>query len=363
MRRVLVNRLVGKYEPVRWLIPDDLFSFEHYKRTVKNKIHWRSSPGYPYLLEASTNGQLFEVGLDGEPSEQALNRFWLLVDKRIRELDCDPIRLFIKPEPHKRKKLDNGAYRLISSVSVIDQIIDQMCFSEMNDKMVENYHVIPSKVGWAPYCKGYTMVPKHWVSIDKSAWDWSMQPWLFEIILEARKELCGNPDHCLFNEWNRVAAARYKLLFGNPVFVTSGGVLLRQLNPGVQKSGCVNTIYDNSFAQDILHDRVCIETQQIATEQWTCGDDTYLQVPEKLEEYILAMGQFSHVKEFAKTGEFCGNIYKTQRVQPSYMGKHIFNMLHADPEFQQDLVDSYYLMYHKSDIPRLVELGLSLIHI
>lgn len=340
-----MTHMLGDYRRVRWELPMDFLEKSHYLRVV-NTLHWQSSPGYPYCLDVPTNGDLFRV-VDGKPSPVATDRVWVLVQRRLLEKEADPIRLFIKPEPHKLKKLNVGAYRLISSVSVIDQIIDHMLFDEMNHRMIQNYMMIPPKVGWTPYKGGWKVVPMNWLSLDKSAWDWSMEAWICELILRVREESSLSKDHPKWEDWKRLAKWRYSLLYGCPEFVTSLGMYLKQKLPGVQKSGCVNTISDNSMAQDILHIRACLESSQRVTEQWTMGDDTYLEPVSNLDDYVEKLGQYCHLKPAARSGEFAGFRFVADRVEPMYKGKHAFNLLHFDSA-NREMLDSYQLMYHRS---------------
>lgn len=199
-RQELLSQMRELYKAARWELPEDFLERSHYERVVREKINWQSSPGYPYLLTAPTNERFFEV-VDGEPGPAALGRVWQLVQARIAAPEADPIRLFIKPEPHKKKKLQQGAYRLISSVSVVDQIIDQMLFAPMNDRLVAEVLQVPSKAGWSPYGGGWKIFPRGWVSMDKTAWDWSAQPWIFQQLLEVRKALCDSKSDPRWPKW------------------------------------------------------------------------------------------------------------------------------------------------------------------
>nr|UGO57123.1 MAG: hypothetical protein 2 [Riboviria sp.] len=277
---------------------------------------------------------------------------WELVLRRLLERDVDPIRLFIKPEPHKESKLVEGRYRLISSVSVIDQIIDTMLFGPMNEMMVKNVVYLPSKFGWSPYVGGWRLMPRGGqLALDKSSWDWTVCGWCCEMVLEIRKRLCKN----LTQEWLELAEWRYKELFGQPWFITSGGQLLRQREPGVMKSGCVNTISDNSIMQVILHVRVCSEIGVEPGPILSMGDDTLQEPVENQEEYERVLARYCKVKETHRRVEFAGHIFSGMRVEPAYWSKHCFQMLHADPAIVPDLGISYSLLYHRSNKKRLVQ--------
>lgn len=333
------------FGPARWEIPDDFMSYEHYERVVQD-LDWTSSPGYPYLLNAPTNGSFFQVQ-NGIPSEEAKHRVWQLLTQRLLDRSCDPIRLFIKPEPHKVAKIETGRFRLISAVSVVDQIIDSMLFGEMNKNMVRHCLEIPSKFGWSPYVGGWKVVPQKGLAIDKSSWDWTMQGWLFQIILELRSRLCltVGKRHKL---WQELASWRYEALFGSPEFILSNGLVLQQSQPGVMKSGCVNTIADNSIAQVVLHLRVCLEMGIPAGWIWSMGDDT-LQEPLRDEgSYLASLSRYCIVKESTHLIEFAGHQFRKDSIEPSYFQKHCFNLLHADSDVVADLAVSYALLYHKS---------------
>lgn len=332
-----------RWKASAWEIPNDFLSRAHYERVVA-QLDWTSSPGYPWLHQHTTNAGFFEVK-DGMPSQAALDRCWDIVVTRLRERTVDPIRLFIKPEPHKLKKLEARAYRLISSVSVVDQIIDGLLFGDMNQRMIENYLDVPGKVGWSPYVGGWKIMP--WrgnVSLDKSAWDWSVNGWIIQCLYQLRKSLCKNVSE----QWIDLATWRYRALYEQPLFVTSGGLLLRQKQPGVIKSGCFNTIADNSMAQDLLHVRCCVELGLEIGDLMSMGDDTTQTWFEGYDRYCEHLAQYCHVKGSVRGTEFAGHRFTGLSVEPLYKGKHAFNIMHMNPKYGDETAASYALLYHRS---------------
>lgn len=345
LRIKMMEVLEERWKSVRWDIPEDFLSFDHFKRVVKD-LDWNSSPGYPWLHQYKTNRILFEVE-DGEPSAASLDRVWVVVQDRISKRECDPIRLFVKPEPLKYKKLENGAYRLISSVSVVDQIIDGMLFGSMNKRVAESYLDVPSKVGWSPYNGGWKIMPVLGMkSLDKASWDWTLQAWLISLLLELRVRLMNPSQHSAV--WCELAEWRYRMLFENPLFITSGGLLLRQLVAGIMKSGCFNTIVDNSLAQDLLHVRVCLELGLEIGDLMSMGDDTTQRKFERFAEYVKLLSQFCRLKAEVDANEFAGHRFRLSSIEPLYKGKHAFNILHMDPKYEDEMADSYCLLYHRS---------------
>lgn len=349
VRAQLMEWLTSSFYEARWSIPSDFLSKSHFVRVVAG-LDWTSSPGYPYMRNATNNGILLGV-VDGVPNPDRLDWLWSVVQSQLLLRRSDPIRLFVKAEPHKKSKLEDSRHRLISSVSIVDQVIDHMIFGDFNQAVVDNWATTPSKVGWSAYRGGYRAIPDQvWLALDKSSWDWTVNVWLVELVLQARVNLCTN-----FNDyWYELACWRYKELFFNAVFVTSGGTMLRQVNPGVMKSGCVNTIVDNTLMQIILHLRVCIETGQEPGLIYAMGDDTLQERPIDYQAYIDKMGEYSIVKDGRMANEFAGLRFHGKRIEPLYAGKHAFNLLHADPDNEEALFLSYLLLYHRSSRRQII---------
>lgn len=340
---------MGTFASLRWDVPKDFLSREHFERTL-GKLDLTSSPGFPYMRRAPTNRVFFGYSDNVGFKPEMVDYMWALVSDRLDKLgEADAIRLFVKQEPHKLAKIENGRYRLISSVSVADQIIDHMLFDSMNSLMVDHWDDNPIKVGWSPLKGGWKMMPRSkWLAIDKSSWDWTVQMWLCELALQVRVLLC-NTKGPLFDRWLEIAVYRYKQLYQNPLFITSGGVLLRQMRPGVQKSGCVNTIADNSLMQWILHARVCLELNLPITDIYAMGDDTLQEPFPEQQQYLERMGQYCILKEAELTTEFAGFRFRGPIIEPMYKGKHAFNLLHVDDGVLDQVAVSYSLLYHRSN--------------
>lgn len=326
----------------RWSIPEDFLQYSHYIRVVR-ALDKTSSPGFPYLRNCMTNAQFFGCRED-EFDNEKLSYVWQLVQDRLQERDADPIRVFIKQEPHKKKKLDSKTYRLISSVSVVDQIIDHMLFDEFNGYLVDNNFDLPTKGGWTPMKGGYRLIPKaNWVAVDKSKWDWTVKLWLFEMELDFRVRTCKN----LTDQWLDLAKWRYTKLFKDPEFITSNGICFKQRKPGVMKSGCVNTLPTNSIMQIILHIRVCRMLGIPVSNIFSLGDDTLQEMIEMLKPYLSLLAEFCLVKHYKFDHEFAGFRY-ADTIEPLYKGKHAFQLLHLDEKWLDEVSHSYTLLYHRS---------------
>jgi len=345
----VMHVLLERFGKLRFDLPEDFMQKSHCERVIRNRLDWNSSPGYPYMRYATTNRDFFKV-VDGVPSQQMIDYCWSLVEERLENKDSDYIRVFIKPEPHTWKKMKQHRYRLIMSVSVIDQIIDHMLFATMNDLMVDNYVSIPTKVGWSQFLGGWKLVPTSGVvSTDKSCWDWTVQPWLIEVLLDLRINLCYGRSKDRFAE---LAAWRYSQLYREAVFIFSNGRVLKQTFSGMQKSGSVLTISDNSIAQVILDARINEEFRM--KEQpveygilWSMGDDVLQKKP--TQKYIDRLSQLCILKQVEPFAEFAGMRFKNNKIEPCYHAKHCFNLRHLDPENDEAVAQSYSYLYYRSN--------------
>lgn len=336
-----------RFQSCNWSIPPDFLTYEHFLRMVM-KLEWTSSPGYPYLLNYPTNADMFQV-VDGIPSKDRVRIFYDIVMDKIKNRQADEIRIFIKPEPLKRKKIQQKRFRLISSVSVLDQLIDLMLFDEMNQAMIGHWPDIPAKPGWSPLSYGWSHIPRGWLTSDKTGWDWTVQSWLIELCLWLRIHLCRNINTL----WRDLAKWRYHSLFSDARFVLSMGVILKQLFQGVMKSGCVNTISDNSIMQVFLHARVCLELGLPITDTYVMGDDVLQDkgtwTDEQINLYQSHLRKYCRLKVMQRKSEFAGFEFKGTVVEPSYSAKHAFQVLHAAEAVSEDIARSYALLYHRSE--------------
>lgn len=333
--------MLKTFESVEWMIPEDFLSQDHFER-VLSQIDLTSSPGYPYCLTATSNGQLLKV-VDGVIPQHVKDDLYQDIMFKINNRLNDPIRLFIKPEPISKLKFDKNAFRLISSVSLHDQIIDALLFTDFNTRVIANHARLPTKVGWSQFFGGYSMVHGD-LAIDKSSWDWTVKPWLAEYVLKLRTDLCLNMNQ----QWLSLAQWRYKCLYGCSEFVTSGGLLFKQKQPGVMKSGSFNTIIDNSIMQVLLHACVCEDMRIPISYIISMGDDTLQSSIGDLEQYIALLSRYCIVKQAERTPDFAGFTFRPPYVEPLYISKHMYKLKHLNPKIEADVVGAYCLLYHRS---------------
>lgn len=163
---------------------------------------------------------------------------------------CDPVRLFVKQEPHSRAKVEQRRFRLISSVSLIDQIVERMLFGYQNNMEIAMWRTCPSKPGMglslSEQAESIWKDLEHKHSIesaseaDISGFDWSVQSWELEADVEMRISLGSFPAKLA-----NTARARFHCL-ANSVFQLSNGTMIAQGLPGLMKSGSYCTSSSNS---------------------------------------------------------------------------------------------------------------------
>lgn len=346
----VIRQTVEQCSAAATRVPIDFLEFSHYVRVLAG-VDWNSSPGFPYFYEHTNNKGFFGVK-EGKPNFDRVMYVWDLIQERLEKRDSDPIRLFIKPEPHKKKKIADKRFRLISSVSIIDQLIDQMVFGFQNEQFLENNHYTPVRVGWGWMKGGWRSVPRAgMVACDKSGWDWTVTPWLLNAEFEVRRRLLLGGD---IDKWVEVAQYRYHCLFISNEFVTSGGVVFSLKDPGVMKSGCVNTIVSNSIMQTILHHRVSVELGVRSYGLWAMGDDTLQPNTPFMEEYCRALSKYCILKQVSSESEFAGMKWKGRFIEPLYTGKHAYNILRVKDKDIDVFSLSYNLLYWRSANKNLI---------
>lgn len=327
---------------------------------VLNDVDMNSSPGECVMKTfGSTNAQV--LGYDGESVDfTRVQILYMSVKQRMKELVkepvADPIKIFIKREPHKRKKIEEERYRLISSVSLIDAMVDRILFTRMQMHQLTQIGESPIMIGWSPTQGGYRLLmnmlqkkpEQKYLMIDKSAWDWTVPSWMIEALFNVLCALApGAPEW-----WVQMVQARFHMLFDDPYFVFGDGSKAQQMSPGIMKSGCYLTIYLNSIAQLILHVLIQIRIEsEVATVPLCLGDDTIqiLKNENDLDRYITEMKSlgFQPKVKTSESVEFAGFKVGVEDYIPEYLQKHLFRLQHLteDVEIAETSLMSYQLLY------------------
>lgn len=289
-----------------------------------------------------------------------LNRIESLLDGN---KDCDPVYCFVKPEPHKKKKLEEGRVRLISGVSLLDSLIDRMLFQDLTNAMQRKVGDTPIAIGWNPIQGSQLFYQKlghhdEYFSKDISHHDWSLQYWAFQML---KKVLLA----CVVDapSWYKILVnMRFECLFGYGVQweFQDGHRIIQQLD-GIMKSGCFLTLWGNSIIQLLIHfialfrllmsGAINMELFELLLKlSWFVGDDSIHKMPRDLvDAYLQTFSDlgFTVRSEFSQIPEFVGFIICKYHHLPAYRDKHAFRLQHLvlDDEIAEATLRSYQLLY------------------
>jgi len=240
----------------------------------------------------------------------------------------DPVRVFIKNEPHKQAKADENRWRLISSVSLIDQVIERLCFRDQNQLEILKHRDIPSKPGMGLHDEGLkelyvsvTSMQYPLAETDVSAWDWSVQAWQLMLDALGRCRLYGLRPTDL--RWKLIVNRIYCLT--RTVFCTSDGCLLEQTIPGIQLSGSYNTSSTNSRI------RVFTALMSGVSEIIAMGDDSVETWTPNIVEKYQSCGHTVKMYKRVEPGlpfEFCSMLFENSwKAYPVNADKMFYKLL------------------------------------
>lgn len=269
----------------------------------------------------------------------------------VREGFCDPVRLFVKNEPHRKVKLAANRQRLISSVSLIDQLVERVVGRLQNMSEISCWQQIPSKVGLGLDDPGVRVL---WEEVkaqashrnvgysDMKGWDWSVQSWEFDNEVLARLVLNGSQFESLYG---RILRNRMYCL-SLSVFATSDGELIAQAERGVMKSGSYWTSSTNSRVRNMA--------AWLIGALWAMaqGDDAAEHiVPDAFAKYY----ELGHnLKELAPVVdplgscgfEFCSTWMAQGKGYPTSWAKIMYRLLHKKPGDEVALAEAMELIRH-----------------
>nr|UGO57288.1 MAG: hypothetical protein 2 [Riboviria sp.] len=347
----------------------------------------KSTPGYcTFAQYGTTIGEILgydetAVGPDnpsGYTNGTQVESLKQYVLERMRILDetehliFDPIKVFIKKEPHKVKKIQEERYRIISAVSMVDTMIDRILFREFFAWMkTKNW---PCYYGYVPVIGGYR-TPKRLFhgkgvkSSDKQSWDWTAQEWVFLAIMWTMKNkaIFGTSEE--EEQWFRVTHKRFTALYRHAVFQFADGHKIAQKKWGIQKSGCYGTLAFNSLSQFFLELRAN-EHLSPKTPLMCVGDDVLVEDDGRdVGEYIKALQDCGCivkdvvVSSAQETFEFCGFEYHRDRMPtPAYRAKHLFALAHCKLGLEAETLASYQLLYAHDPFLRTIQKALMEYH-
>jgi hypothetical protein len=314
-------------------------------RRVLGDVKRSSSPGIPYCVLGKMKSDLIDNHGDFIV-EQVLLRLDRLQTMSfgpeaedpvflVKAGLTDPVRLFIKNEPHSLSKIKERRLRLISSVALVDEVIERLLCSEQNNVEILNWLTCPSKPGIGlssdeqaqslydevrPHLKGAE-------EKDISGWDWAVKWWMFYFDVRCRIRLAHAPENSSFV---KILYARTWCL-ARSVFITSDGKLFKQTVPGIMKSGSYLTSSTNSRM------RVGLAYMIGATWAMAMGDDSCEDAVEGNDAAYERMGipiKMSH-KCLPNSFEFCSHRFTDGVAVPLNWAKGLYRLLSATPELDR----------------------------
>jgi hypothetical protein len=309
-------------------------------------LNRKSSPGVPWAGLAKSKGELCDKhGM--LVAEAVVERLQKLHDfdstnplyedpaELVKAGLVDPVRLFVKQEPHTKEKALEERWRLISSVSVADELIERLLCHVQNEHEIDTWTTCPSKPGIGLSSDEQSkalfesVLPELATAAeaDVTGWDWSVKWWMFQLDIAARILLCGAKAKSSFA---KVLHARVWCL-ARSVFSTSDGRLFKQTVPGVMKSGSYLTSSTNS--------RMRVMLAYLIGALWAIamGDDS---LETFTEGAVAAYARYGiKVKMFNRCGidsfEFCSHRFKNGIAVPLNWAKGLYRLLSAVPELDR----------------------------
>lgn len=317
------------------------------------ELDMKSSPGWPYMRTNPTIGGW--LGWDGisEFDRGRVEMLWIDVQNVLHGDYEHWFRVFVKDEPHKRKKINERKWRLIIASSLPVQMVWRLCFRHQNDWLNERPYEVPSAHGlvfphggWRRFKAMVRTQRLEW-SRDISAWDVNMPGWVARANLALRLRWGGPAD------WKECVERLYDDAFHSSRLLFSKGFVLRQTYWGFMKSGLYNTIADNSLGMVVMHVVASFRSGLPVGKIKATGDDVLQS--EMSDEYIRQLERLGcKVKEVERSADFMGTDFSEAPV-PKYFAKHIVNVCYQSDENMESVLDSYLRLYVYSPLYPLWE--------
>lgn len=325
-------------------LPDYLIAYDRNKWNsvideMKAYIKAEASPGVPHAIISNRNDELMDK-MGERLNEIILNRIERLLSMsilqvksmtRMERIDSnlvDPVRVFVKNEPHKVEKLLEGRPRLIMSVSLTDKIIEMLISRFVCKEDINNWRSIPSKPGIGfdrdDSLNVYNDIANcglPMASSDVSGWDWGVKQW--QIIDEAESIIKLTPKHSA--DWNHLLRVK-AVLESESVYQFSDGTMVQPLYKGVVNSGKLRTSRGNSWMRVRLADLVGSRKTIAAGDD--CVESIVPNATEKYRDYGIRLKGYDTVND---SFEFCSHIYSSDGAYPVNKEKMVMNLLHQKP--------------------------------
>lgn len=297
-QRIQAITEVAKHYPTTSLTFEDAMSMSNMISCIQC-INPDASPGYPFGLHFTTNAEVM-----GNPiafncaiqlawqrvrvySQLNLTRLEAALKSdptwAVRHNLADPLRLFIKKAPVSAKKAAERRWRLINSLSLVDQLSERLLFSVQDNKEIDSWAGVPSKSGMGltdhqvQIILNYAYSNQLNVSNDSSAWDIKAFWELIRMECESRILLNTARDP----KWEN-AVRVITLLHEHRILMLTDGTCYKRTILGGQASGRKVTASTNGRARGIL-DILIGQQFGFNARFMTMGDDNVSWYPEHID--------------------------------------------------------------------------------
>lgn len=336
--------------------------FDDYYNHIISFVNQDGSPGVPWHRLGIKNGEVLSK-YPQQIRDEVVYRFNKLLsvdpdalylmsaEERVYRGFCDPVRVFIKNEPHKLRKIKAKKPRLISSVSLVDQIIDRLLNRHINTNEISQWRDIPSKPGMGfnresvESIRGSKAKINRPVNADFGTFDWTQQE--HDLTQECKFRVRFHTTDLTGSTYERIMRNRFDCIMTS-LFMTSDGLLIAQRCKGIQKSG----LYTTSSGNSRMRTRQAIIAG--CEQPMAAGDDCIEDFVETSKERYTRMGYDVRLyEECPEDFEFCSHNYAADgKCYSLNHVKELMNMLHRKDlttlmdkrlaliQFEDDLGDS-----------------------
>jgi len=267
---------------------------------------------------------------------------------------CDAVKLFIKSEPHHKRKALVKKWRLIFNLSLIDQLVDRMLFAAMQRGDLALWPLSDTQVGigfshdqtiaFLSHLK--EVIADDWETLegDFSGWDWSLVLQDFEFDAHAtldRYESSG--DEKGDEQFVNAVMNRYWCVANKVVAFSDGHYrdMSQDTAPGVMPSGWFLTAFTNSRVAASVLRRIAKAAGAPLKVVKTMGDDNFsagpkLPTADQAIDLAIWFGKIlSDVKHhpggLAEGFDFCSQTWSLpDRCRPAWH-KMVFSALGKEP--------------------------------
>lgn len=311
------------------------------------RIAGDKSPGFPLNISYHDNRSAFLAEYDNI-IDAACARLLLWLDdecqRDIMTMDTwslvlnaihDPSSIFVKNEPHPKRKVIEERYRCITPISLVDQIVEGCLFNPCAARLKESLYENGSAVGIGfsdDQAKIFQVFldrtqAKHGppTTYDQSGADALHTPQTYEAscIVDDRVHGKGLPEWCGANRvYSKVACEGASVI---------SGVLYRKARPGCLSSGSKDTSRRNTIVFPLLGTYFSIKSGQPAKHSNANGDDTILWGVRDLnsfrKEATEAGCKLRELRNSNTSVEFCSHTFSSGRFVLNSWPKSVYRLL------------------------------------